>query len=97
VQDRAALNLAAARGVAVREFPLLTGYADYLLFVDRRSIGAVEAQSEKYGSGQRKVFSDYSGLCCGGRLRAGLFSKIQCRVETFPSRLRASGWAPTGA
>jgi type I restriction enzyme, R subunit len=63
VQHRSQLNLAAARGVAVREFPLKTGYADYLLFVDRKAIGAieakavgiplsgVEAQSEKYGKG----------------------------------------------
>jgi len=28
VQDRCALNLSAARGVAVREFPLQTGFAD---------------------------------------------------------------------
>ena len=37
VQDRLAMNLFAGRGVAVREFPLQTGYADYLLFVDRRA------------------------------------------------------------
>lgn len=37
VQDHAALNLYAGRGVAVREFPLKTGPADYLLFVDRRA------------------------------------------------------------
>jgi len=36
VQDRAAMNLYAGRGVAVREFPLETGFADYLLFVERR-------------------------------------------------------------
>jgi type I restriction enzyme R subunit len=46
VQDRAALNLSAARGVAVREFPLKTGFADYLLFLDRKAIGAVEAKPE---------------------------------------------------
>jgi type I restriction enzyme R subunit len=63
VQDRAAMNLGASRGVAVREFPLNTGFADYVLFVDRRAIGAVEAkkqgtpltgvepQSEKYSAG----------------------------------------------
>ena len=63
VQDRAALNLSAGRGVAVREFALKTGFADYLLFVDRKAMGAVEAkaegvplsgietQSEKYGAG----------------------------------------------
>ncbi|RME76538.1 MAG: hypothetical protein D6784_05615 [Chloroflexi bacterium] len=44
VQDRAALNLYASRGVAVREFPLETGYADYLLFVDGRAVGVVEAK-----------------------------------------------------
>lgn len=46
VQDRAAMNLAAGLGVAVREFPLATGPADYLLFVDRRAIGVVEAKPE---------------------------------------------------
>src|SRR5260221_1648251 len=63
VQSRETLNLSASRGVAVREFPLKTGFADYLLFVDRKAIGAVEAkavgmplsgiesQSEKYGAG----------------------------------------------
>jgi len=30
----------------VREFPLKMGYADYLLFVDRRTIGAIEAKAE---------------------------------------------------
>ncbi len=46
VQDRSRANLAAAAGVAVREFPLDTGEADYLLFVDRRAIGGVEAKPE---------------------------------------------------
>ena len=46
VQDRAAMNLYAGRGVAVREFPLETGYADYLLFVDRKAVGVVEAKAE---------------------------------------------------
>jgi hypothetical protein len=42
VQSRAEMNLGAGRGIAVREFPLKTGFADYLLFVDRRAIGAIE-------------------------------------------------------
>jgi len=46
VQDRAAMNLYAGRGVAVREFPLATGYADYLLFVDRKAVGVVEVKAE---------------------------------------------------
>jgi type I restriction enzyme R subunit len=48
VQDRKAVNLAAGRGVAVREFPLKTGHgeADYLLFVDQMALGVVEAKKE---------------------------------------------------
>ena len=46
LQDRNQMNLHAGRGIAVREFPLVTGYADYLLFVDRKAVGVVEAKAE---------------------------------------------------
>lgn len=46
VQSRADLNLHAGRGVAVREVPTPTGPADYILFVDRRACGALEAKPE---------------------------------------------------
>ena len=65
VQDVGALSVHATRGVAVREFPLMHGhgFADYLLYVDGRAAGVVEAkpeghtltgvesQSGKYGDG----------------------------------------------
>ena len=46
VQDMARLNLAAAQGVAVREFVLVPphGRVDYLLFVDKRPVGVIEAK-----------------------------------------------------
>jgi type I restriction enzyme R subunit len=44
VQDREGINLQVGRGVAVREFPLEGGFADYLLFVDRQPTGVVEAK-----------------------------------------------------
>ena len=46
VQDLEGLNLGASRGVAVREFPLKTGKADYLLFADRNPAGVVEAKAQ---------------------------------------------------
>jgi|SRR5579859_1877468 len=48
VQDRKQVNLAAGRGVAVREFPLKSGHgeADYLLFVDGAALGVLEAKKE---------------------------------------------------
>jgi type I restriction enzyme R subunit len=63
VQDKSAVNLAASRGVAVRELTFKTGEPDYTLFVDGKAIGTVEAkpaghsltgveeQSEKYVKG----------------------------------------------
>ncbi len=46
VQDYADINPGAARGVAVREFPLKTGDTDYLLYADGKVIGVVEAKRE---------------------------------------------------
>lgn len=46
VQDRDEMNLGAGLGVAVREYPLAAGPCDYLLFVDRRACGVIEAKPE---------------------------------------------------
>ena len=48
VQNAAQANLAAGRGVAVREFVMARphGRADYLLFLDGRAAGIVEAKKE---------------------------------------------------
>ena len=65
MQDAAAVNLYASSGVAVREFSLKPGHgtADYLLYVNQKAVGVVEAkpegstltgveaQSEKYSTG----------------------------------------------
>ena len=48
VQDVRRLDVAAARGVAVREYPTDTGPADYVLFVDRKPVGVIEAKRELY-------------------------------------------------
>ena len=49
VQDMKQLNLGAATGVAVREYPTETGPADYVLFVDRNPIGVIEAKRDEAG------------------------------------------------
>jgi len=46
LEDYPDFNLSAAQGVAVREFPLASGTPDYLLFVDGRAVGVVEAKSQ---------------------------------------------------
>jgi type I restriction enzyme, R subunit len=44
VQDRRQMNITAGPGVAIREFSLATGHADYMLYVDARAIGVVVAK-----------------------------------------------------
>ena len=46
VQDHKQMNISAGLGVAVREFPLKGGTADYLLYADCRAVGVVEAKPE---------------------------------------------------
>lgn len=48
VQDLSDLDLTAGRGIAAREFQLKPGFgfADYLLYLDRKAVGAVEAKAE---------------------------------------------------
>jgi type I restriction enzyme, R subunit len=48
VQDPKGINLSEGLGVAVREFPLNSGFADYLLYVDGKAIGVVEAKPEGF-------------------------------------------------
>ena len=71
VQDYRDMNISAGPGVAVREFPLATGKADYLLYVYAKALGGVEAkpkghtlvgveeQSEMYVVGVPKELPHY--------------------------------------
>jgi len=63
VQARDKMRLRAARGVAICEYPLTTGYADYLLFVDRRPIGVIEAKA--VGSTLSGVEPQTTQYCAG--------------------------------
>lgn len=61
VQDKASLNPNAALGVAVREYPTDTGPADYVLFVDGRGVGVVEAKPDSWGERLTTVEEQSSG------------------------------------
>lgn len=49
VQDIKQINLGVTSGVAVREYPTDTGPADYILFVDRKQVGVIEAKRDEAG------------------------------------------------
>lgn len=46
MQDLKEINLKASLGVVVPEFPLTSGIADYLLFLDGKAVGVIEAKPE---------------------------------------------------
>tara|TARA_R110000868_G_C10972616_1_gene770544 strand:- start:8219 stop:11005 length:2787 start_codon:yes stop_codon:yes gene_type:complete len=49
IQDKKKFNLAAGLGVAIREYQTDIGPADYVLFVDKKPIGIIEAKREEEG------------------------------------------------
>ncbi len=49
VQSLRQVDLSAAKGVAVREYQTDLGPADYVLFVDRKPVGVIEAKREEQG------------------------------------------------
>ena len=88
IQDYKALNLAAGRGIVVREVPLKTGPCDYLLLVDRKPVGIVEAKRK---GTTLSTAADQSGRYAAGLpdfLAAGLTGPLpflyeSTGVETF--------------
>jgi type I restriction enzyme R subunit len=67
LQDMKALNPNASLGVVVREFPTESGPVDYLIFIDGKPVGVIEAKADDKGealltvSGQAKRYIE-SGL-----------------------------------
>ena len=49
VQHKNAIDFNESEGQAVREYPTDTGPADYMLFVDKKPIGVIEAKKETLG------------------------------------------------
>lgn len=50
IQSKRQVNLGASLGVAVREYQTDVGVADYVLFVDKKPVGIIEAKEENKGS-----------------------------------------------
>ncbi|GBQ57991.1 type I restriction endonuclease subunit R [Komagataeibacter swingsii] len=49
VQTMKELDWSAGQGIAVREYQTDTGPADYVLFVDKRAVGVIEAKPKEWG------------------------------------------------
>ena len=85
VQDLAVLNPYASRGVVVREFPLRSGHgtADYLLYVDGRAAGVVEAKPAGHTLTGVETQS--------GKYVAGLPDNLPCYTRPLPFLYESTG------
>jgi hypothetical protein len=67
VQDRDQLDRHASLGVAVREYPMTNGPTDYLLLIDGKACGTVEAKPEGFTlSGVAGWRASFARRCCRG-------------------------------
>src|SRR4051812_23859644 len=84
VQDRDDLDLTADRGIAVREFPMKSGFgfADYLLYLDRKALGAVEAKAEGTLTGVEAQSAKYA---------AGLPDNLPAHRRPLPFLFESNG------
>src|SRR3989442_5112597 len=84
VQDSKDIDLTAGRGIAVREFRLKSafGFADYLLYVDRKALGAVEAKAEGTLTGVEAQSAKYA---------AGLPDNLPAHRRPLPFLFESNG------
>lgn len=84
MQDRDSLDLTAGRGIAAREFPMKPafGFADYLLYLDRNAIGAVEAKAEGTLTGVEAHSAKYA---------AGLPDNLPAHKRPLPFLFESNG------
>jgi len=85
VQNRDEINLAANDGVIIREFPLIggEGFADYMIFVDGKPVGALEAKPEGYPVRSVEVQTD--------KYTTGLAYDLKPPVTPLPFRYVSTG------
>jgi len=84
IQDRDRIDLTAGRGVAVRGFPMKSGFgfADYLLYLDRKAVGAVEAKAHGTLSGVEAQSAKYA---------AGVPDNLPAHKRPLPFLFEANG------
>ena len=85
VQDVSATNLFAGPGVVIREFPLKPGhgFADYLLYVDGKAVGVIEA---------KKTGDTLTGVeIQTGKYSTGLPDELPAPVRPLPFLYQSTG------
>jgi type I restriction enzyme R subunit len=84
VQNLDEIDLTAGRGIAAREFQMRPGFgfADYLLYLDRKALGAVEAKPDGTLSGVEAQSAKYA---------AGLPDNLPAHKRPLPFLFESNG------
>ncbi|MDB9323585.1 MULTISPECIES: DEAD/DEAH box helicase family protein [Cyanophyceae] len=83
IQDHTQINLSAALGIAVREYPLKSGFADYLLIINRKAAGVIEA---------KKAGTSLSGVeTQTDKYSFQLPAKLNCHRKPLPFLYESTG------
>jgi type I restriction enzyme R subunit len=84
VQNRDELDLTAGRGIAVNNFSMKFGFgfADYMLYLDRKAVGAVEAKADGTLSGVEAQSAKYA---------AGLPDNLPAHRRPLPFLFESNG------
>src|SRR2546430_2379298 len=84
VQNSDELDITAGRGIAVREFQMKSGFgfADYLLYLDRKAVGAIEAKPEGTLTGVEAQSAKYA---------AGLPDNLPAHRRPLPFLFESNG------
>ncbi|MDZ8236668.1 MAG: DEAD/DEAH box helicase family protein [Nostoc sp. ChiQUE01a] len=83
IQDYDQINLSASLGIAVREYRLKSGFADYLLFINRKAAGVIEA---------KKLGTPLSGVeIQSDKYSFQLPNKLNCHLKPLPFIYESTG------
>ena len=86
VQDYKSANLHTGRGVVLRNFPLVSGhgFADYLLYVDGKAAGIIEAKKEGVTLIGVEVQAE--------KYSKGLPTDLPASIRPLPFSIKAPAW-----
>jgi type I restriction enzyme, R subunit len=84
IQSKTKIDLGVGLGVAIREYQIDVGPADYVLFVDRRPVGVIEAKREEVGY-QLTMAESQSGEYADSKLK-------HLKMRRCPLFMRVRGW-----
>lgn len=95
IQSKSNINLDAGLGIAIREYQTDIGPADYLLFVNKKPVGIIEAKREEEGE-HLSVHEEQTEGYAAAKLKYLNNDKLSFAYESTGELTRFTDYAPIG-